>query len=211
MSSVENLVKIIESKTEEREQKILADAETDRFERIKLVKDECDIRAARIIREARKELAADMQRYEAGMKLKGKQKVLHAKNRIIQEVLDEAMKTVNAAVKKKTYKDIVLRLAVEGGVLLRSENIELVFPRGQKPPFTTNMAAKAISKETGRKTVVEISKKTVRAVGGVLIRTKDGLKTVDNTFDGRFKRFENKIRTDVFTILFGNKKAKQLA
>ena len=208
MSTVENLVKLIESKTEEREKKIIGDAETDRFERIKLVKDECDIRAARIIREARKELAADMRRYEASTKLKAKQKVLHAKTAIIQEILDEAMDTVKDVVKKKTYGKIVMQLAVEGGVMLKSENLELVFPKGQKPSITAAVVAKAVSKETGQKIDVKISKDTVRSIGGVIVRTTDGLKTVDNTFEGRFERMEHKIRTEIFAKLFSAGKTK---
>jgi V/A-type H+-transporting ATPase subunit E len=83
-----------------------------------------------------------------------------------------------------------------------------VFPKGQKPPITAAAVAMAVSKETGKKVDVEISKETVRSIGGVIIRTRDGLKTVDNTFEGRFERFEQKIRTDVFAYVFGKEKTK---
>ncbi|HID25744.1 MAG TPA: V-type ATP synthase subunit E, partial [Thermoplasmata archaeon] len=45
-------------------------------------------------------------------------------------------------------------------------------------------------------------KQMVKAVGGVIMKSRDGRVTVDNTFEGVLKRKENEIRTEIGTLLF---------
>ena len=104
--------------------------------------------------------------------------------------------------KSKSYIDVLTKLAVAGAVALEVEKIELVLPKGQEDLIDTAAVAKQASKETGLKVSVIISKETVRASGGVIVRTLDGKKWVDNTFEARMDRMHNQIRDRISSELF---------
>ncbi|MHA2213982.1 MAG: V-type ATP synthase subunit E family protein, partial [Candidatus Thorarchaeota archaeon] len=104
----------------------------------------------------------------------------------------------------KKYADVLAGLAVDGGVSLNIAKIELIFPSGQKTNLTPASISKKISEQTGQKTTVTLSKETVRSIGGVLIRSDDGAKWVDNTFEARLERLDNKIRDVISRMLFGS-------
>ena len=82
------------------------------------------------------------------------------------------------------------------------DEVEIVLPKGQEKVLDVSSVAKAISDDLGKKVKVSISKDTIRASGGIIIRNQDTTKWVDNTFEARLERLENKIRDEVSTILF---------
>ncbi|MCK5240252.1 MAG: V-type ATP synthase subunit E, partial [Candidatus Thorarchaeota archaeon] len=62
-----------------------------------------------------------------------------------------------------------------------------------------------ISDSIGKKVTAKISKETIRSTGGIIIRTQDGVRWVDNTFEARMERLEKKIRDEIVSILFTEK------
>ncbi|HEC81443.1 MAG TPA: hypothetical protein ENI42_03335 [Thermoplasmatales archaeon] len=57
-----------------------------------------------------------------------------------------------------------------------------------------------LAKELG----VPLAREKVNAVGGVVVKSKDGRVSVDNTFEGILKRKEKEIRVRLGTMLFGD-------
>ena len=55
---------------------------------------------------------------------------------------------------------------------------------------------------------MKILKDTIRSMGGVLVRTADGTKWVDNTFDARLERMSSAIRDKIASILFEKEEEK---
>ena len=112
--------------------------------------------------------------------------------------------------KKKTgtkgYSKILTRLAVDGGITLHEEEFELVFPKGHQTKVKITDISKQISDAKGKKVKCTISKEHIRASGGVMVRTTDGFKWVDNTFEGRLERLECTIRDKIAELLFVGKR-----
>ncbi|MFQ5831972.1 MAG: V-type ATP synthase subunit E [Candidatus Thorarchaeota archaeon] len=203
MEGVSNIIEIIEKKTSTETERIKAEAEEFRAERLETAKERAKAIEDEIAGKAQREADAEVARYEASAKLKAKYRILESKEALMKEVLDAAWDEITKSVLDKSYDKTVTRLAVDGGVSLEEDNIELVLPEGHKFKLDTAAIAGAISKATGVKTSVSISKDVTRATGGVIVRSKDGTKWVDNTFEARLERLEAKIRDQVSSTLFG--------
>jgi V/A-type H+-transporting ATPase subunit E len=202
MSGITNIVKIIDSKSEERVQGILEEAELQRKDILDDAKQKSDGIQQTMIQKAEAESKAELARQEAGAKLRAKYKVLEAKENIMREILAIAEENVKKQAKSKDYGSILTRLAVTAGVALNTDSLELVLPKGHEKEVVVADIAKAISNELGRKVSVKISKDTVRSSGGVIVRAENGAKWIDNTFEARIERLESKVRDQVASILF---------
>jgi len=102
----------------------------------------------------------------------------------------------------KAYEADLTRLIVDGAKCLEVDELELVYPRNQKISLTAAAAKKAIEDEIGKKTTITISKETVRSEGGVIVRTLDKERWVDNTIEARMERLESDIRYAINEALF---------
>jgi vacuolar-type H+-ATPase subunit E/Vma4 len=202
MSGIENIVEIIEGKAKERADSILAQAETNKRTAIEEVQKKADAVREGIIKKAQAESKAELSRVEANAKLKAKYQVLESKEAVMKEVLSSADEKIRKEVKGKNYQSILTQLAVAGGVALDADALEFVLPKGHAETLDIDTISKKISAETGKKVAITISKETVRATGGLIVRTPDRLKMVDNTFEARFERRESTIRDEISKILF---------
>ncbi len=205
MSGIDNIVGMIEEKTKEKVQDILKEAEAQKAQVLESARKKAEEIEQRIIQKAEVESKAELSRQEAGAKLQSKYKVLEAKESVLKQVLEHAEENLHKETKGKNYSKLLTDLAVAGGVALEEDKIELILPKGHDAHITPTVIAKAISEATGKKVTASISKETVRATGGVIVRTQDGTRWVDNTFEARMERLEKKIRDEVSTMLFVEK------
>ncbi|MHA1638467.1 MAG: V-type ATP synthase subunit E [Candidatus Thorarchaeota archaeon] len=201
MSGLESIINMIDEKTSEKVDSILKQAEEQKKTLIKQAEEKAKGIEEKILKAADLEYEADIARRKAGAKLKSKYLILEAKENILVENLENVEKELKKVVKSKKYKAILTHLIVDGGVALNVDKLELVFPKGQDKLITLASIAKEIGAKTGRKVAVTISKDRVHSTGGVIIRTLDGKKFVDNTFESRLERFQNDIRDKVSAIV----------
>ncbi|MFX1439706.1 MAG: V-type ATP synthase subunit E [Promethearchaeota archaeon] len=205
MEGVNNIIKIIKSKTEAECDRIITEAEDFKKQRIERAKDRAKSITEQIAGKAEREADAELTKYRASAKLQAKYRLLESKETIMDEVFETAWNKLEKSVLDKKYDKTVFNLAVDAGASLQETELELVLPEGQKVSLTAAELAKAITKESGVKTSVAISKETIRATGGVLVRAKDGTKWVDNTYDARKNRFDTDLRGRVASTLFTEK------
>ncbi|MBN2227981.1 MAG: hypothetical protein JW779_00185 [Candidatus Thorarchaeota archaeon] len=202
MSGLDHIVDMINEKTTEKEDKIIKEAE--RHKKIKLeeaqrrAKDVADA----ITKKAELQAKSELSKYEASAKLKSKYKILEAKETLIADTLSAAEEDLEKIVGKAEYKKILARLVLDGGLALAEDSLELILPENHSSHIDIALLEKDISKAIGKKVKLTISKETLRSKGGVIIRTMDGSRWVDNTFENRLERFENKIRDTIASILF---------
>ena len=109
-------------------------------------------------------------------------------------------------VSKAEYQKILANLILDGCTALEGDKLELLFPDGHASKSEISEIEKEVAKKTGKKVSFSLSKDTIRSKGGVIIRTLDGTKWVDNTFEARMERLENTVRDKVAEILFPNEK-----
>ena len=202
MSGITNIIEIINTKTEKKEKEILGEAERHKKIKLEEAKRRADDAAAAITKRAEREAKTEIAKYEAGAKLKSKYRMLEAKENLIKEVLESTQKRLRDVVSKAEYQKVLERLIIQGCNALKTDKVELIFPKGHASKIDVAQIEKAVAKEVGIKTKISISNETIRSIGGVIIRNEDATKWVDNTFEARLERFENKARETISNILF---------
>ena len=202
LSGTEKIIEMIHEKAEEEKKKILDEAEDEQRIRLDVAEKKAEEKAKVIISKAQSELKAELDRYESSAKLKVKQKILQAKESLIQDVLEASKDKLKKRVSSKKYEEDLIRLIVDGISALDGDEFELVYPKNVKTQVTAANATSAIEKEIGRKAKISISKDTVRSEGGVVVRTSDAERWVDNTIEARMERLEADIRYAINKVLF---------
>lgn len=209
MSGMTNIIEIINSKTAEKEKDIIAEAESNKKQKLEDARAKAKDVTASITGKAEIESNAEVSRYEASAKLKAKYQLLEAKEVLIEDVLSLARKHLEDLVKKKAYDKTLEKLIVDATVSLEETELEIGVPKGHASNIDLNTVEAAVTKATGKKRKLSISKEDVRATGGVIVRNKDSTRWVDNTFEARLERFESEIRDTISSILFGAEEKKE--
>lgn len=202
MSGISNIIEIINAKTAEQEKDILEEAEKFKTTKLEEAKKRADETSSAITKKAEHQATSELSKYEASAKLKAKYKLLEAKDALIQDVMVSARQQLESVVGKADYKKVLERLIVDGCKSLDVDAVDLIFPTKHASKIDVAEVEKTVAKEAGRKVKVSVHKDTIRSIGGVIIRTKDTTKWVDNTFEARLERFENKARDTISGILF---------
>jgi V-type H+-transporting ATPase subunit E len=208
MSGIESIIEIINKKTAEKEKEIIQEAEKVKKLKLEDAKKKAKETSDAITKKAELQAKAEMGRYEASAKLKSKYQLLRSKEQLIEDVLDTATKKLFSIIGKDEYKKVLTKLAIDGGVSLNSDALELILPKNHSTYIDTTEVEKTVSKEIGKKTKVSISKETLRSKGGVIVRIPDNTKWVDNTFEARLERLEEKSRTMIAGALFAKENEK---
>ena len=205
MTGISNIIEIINAKTAEKEKEIISEAERHKKIKLEEARRRADDKASVITKKAEIQTKSEISKYKASAKLKSKYRLLEAKSVLINEVLKTVEEQMESIVGKAEYKKVLARLIVDGSKALSEEKLELVFPKGHASYVDIAEVEKTIAKEIGKKTKLTISKDTKRSKGGVIIRTMDNSKWVDNTFEDRLERFEDTVRDAIAKILFESK------
>ena len=204
MSGVQSIIKMIEGQAAEKEDKILRDARKLSETKLLDAKKKGKAKRAAMMVEAEIQFRVDSVKRDANARLAVRHKILEAKEALITEVIELAIESLTKKHKTKDYADMLVGFAIEGGSVLAVEEVELILPKRQSLQLDLTKISREIAKRTGHKTGVSLSKEKIRSAGGVLIRSKDGTKWVDNTFEGRRDRLMREMRKLISSILFEN-------
>ena len=206
MSGIDNIIEMINAKTAEKEKEILSEAETHKTQKLSEAKKKAKDIADAITVKAEAESKAEVGRYEASAKLKAKYQLLEAKDALIKEVLTSTKKHLDGLAGKKAYAKTLEYLAIDAAAALEDTDLHIVLPKGHSSHITAKAIEDAVTKKTGKKTKISVSKDTVRATGGAIVRNKENTRWVDNTFESRFERLESAIRDKISEVLFSSEK-----
>lgn len=209
MSGIESIIEMINTKTAEKEKEILDEAEKHKEQKMSEAKQKAKEISDAITAKAEIESEAEIGRYEASAKLKSKYQLLEAKETLIEEIITSVKKELEEMAGKKVYAKTLERLAVDAAIPLEETDLEMVLPKGHDSHITLKAVEDLVSKNTGKKTKISISKETIRAAGGVIVRTADNTRWVDNTFEARFERLESDIRDKISETLFSSDKKEK--
>lgn len=204
MSGVQSIIKMIEAKATEKEDKIVRDARKLSETKLLDARKKGKANRAAMMVEAEIQSRADIVKRDANARLAVRHTILAAKEALITEVLELAIESLSEKHKTKGYANMLVSLAIEGGSALAVEEVELILPWGQSPQLDLTKISREITKRTGIKTGVSLSKEKIRSAGGVMVKNKDGTKWVDNTLEGRRDRMMSEIRKLISSILFKN-------
>ena len=202
VNDASNLIKDIEEQAEEQAEHIITVAENYRETVLEDAKKQAEAEKKKILKAAKQEAEEELARYRASLKLKSTHKIVEAKHRILTDTLDFARKKLKELTKSKKYGEVLMRLVREAVEVLEEDKVELMFPKGHSEFLNKSKAEKEASDSLGKKVNIRVSKESVKAIGGVVVRNKDATKWVDNTFDSRLQRMEVEIHTYLAGLLF---------
>lgn len=183
--------KLIERIKEEAEKEIKDIIDNAQEEAKKIIEEEEEKgkeEAEKIRREGIKEAGRRKEKILAAGRRKAKSYLIKAREEIIENCINKIKEYLKKLDGKK-YEKIVGNLVKEGVKEIRDGYI-----------ISTREEDEKIAKKFG----MEVKKK-VNGIGGVILKSKDGKKEIDLTFDTMIERRKDEIRIKIAEKLFGGK------
>lgn len=175
---IEEIKILKEAEQEARE--IIEDARREAEKIVKNAEQEAEKKAEKIIEEARKKADVAGSRVIASAKRNARIEIIKARDEIIGRVIDEVRNKLKK-IKGKKYKEYV-KNAIENGKK-KMGDIYIIASRKEDEKIASELQ-------------VDVKGKT-NAIGGVIIKSADGKKEIDATFDAMIKREMNELRIKI--------------
>lgn len=138
----------------------------------------------------------------ASLNLQARREILLKKETEIIKTFDMAKIELANFNKKIEYDKVLEGLIIEAGTAIGGGNLSvLVRKEDQTKIKDLTSIAKEITKKTGNKCSLQISKETINTIGGVVLKIDDGSISVNNTFEARLEQKYRDIRTKVANTL----------
>ena len=199
---VEKIEEIIINEAKEKAENIIAKAKEKAKKVLDEAKREAEKEAEEIINKRKTEAEAEARRILSEAKLEARLKILNAKEQLISEAFDEAIKNLKEFSQSTQYKNALENLIKDAAIIMGGGDLEVLLPENTNVDLDLSKIAKEVGNQTGVKTSLSISKERIRSIGGVIVRSKDRLLTVDNTFEARLERLREQLRVNVANLLF---------
>ncbi|HEC94992.1 MAG TPA: hypothetical protein ENI45_03390 [Thermoplasmatales archaeon] len=184
---LEKLIAQIEEDANREIDRILGEAKAEVKRRVKEAEKKAREEAAAVQQRATKELGNKKRSELARMRQEVKKELLKKKEEVISVCFERALEKLKT-LPSEEYVALVKPLIEEGVKEIGRDCVIL--------------ASREEDKRLARELKLPVEKQMVKAVGGVIIKSRDGRVTVDNTFEGVLKRKENEIRTEIGRLLF---------
>ena len=194
-----SIAKEILEDAEKEAENILRSAEAQAKRILKEAEKEAEEKYKSIIREGKDKIKIQEQQMATLFEIEVKNRLLQAKEEIVEEAFERTMKRLSEYVLTEDYWKCLLRLIAEASRQINSEKliVELNEKDHQK---LTEKDLLELSERIGVKLVK--SDKVIDCIGGVIVKSSDGKITVDNTFDNRLRMLKNYLRTKIAKMLF---------
>ncbi|AEG18978.1 V-type proton ATPase subunit E [Methanobacterium paludis] len=168
-------------------------------------KNKAQMESEKILENAEKQANMKYQQLISEAKMNSKRMELEAREEIIEESFrkarEELKKIASTSTEEyiKSLKNMVKEASVEIGggelvVLLKEEDVANIKKE-------IKSIENDVTDKTGQKTTIEIGE-NIKAIGGAIVKTKNGEIEVNNTIDARMLRFKKALRSEVAKVLF---------
>ena len=177
-------VQRIKAETKQDVDKILAEAE-------KKGKQEY----ANIVERGERDIEAISNRIKSGARMDARRIVMEARDQGISQCFTEAVKSLSDLTNKtKKYETVLKNLIQDGIEVLGLDEVIIISAERDRA-----IVKKVVS---GMSDKVVMGKESIDSIGGVVIRSKSGYVTVNNTFETILERQKNDLRSEVSKILY---------
>ena len=174
-----------------------AEAEAERI--LKHAKEEAERRYEEIIRKSKERIKDKKRQAISLFELETKNNLLEAKEEIIEEVYDEAIKRLRQYTLTEEYTNCILRLIREASRQIKSDAL-IIRLNERDYQILTKKRLDELSRKLGVKIIKSDEK--INCTGGVVVTSLDGKIIVDNTFENRLRILKDSLRTKIAKILF---------
>ena len=162
-------------------------------------KKEAEKKYQSIINENKEKLRTKEQQMIILFELEAKNRLLKAKEELIEEIYNRALNRLREYTSTKDYMNCLFRLISEASRQISSNKLIIQLNERDAQALTEKLLLD-ISRKIGVKLVK--SKKKVDCIGGVIVASPDGRMVVDNTFENRLRMLKSSLRVKVAEILF---------
>ena len=168
---------------------------------------EAEREAAGILDAARREAEALRRRVASVAELEGKRRLLEARERLIQQLLDRAMDELRDERGARGRSEELMRLVVEAALEAGGGRLKVQTSASDAGLLTPGFLAEARERlaREGISADLEAAEQPAEIVGGAIVSRDDGRVIVDNSFDARLARQEAVLRGEIWRILSGRR------
>jgi len=194
----------IEAIAQEEAKEMIQEAKGRAEEIIENAKKEATVIKKQILDEARNEAEKEKVREISRKKLGLKMDYLETREAVIEELVVEAQSELQKFTKSKKYPSFLNDLVQTSGISIGGGDLLVELRKEDKAHFSKeslSKIAKDISKITGVDTDLKVADNDLNALGGIRVVRSDGSLFVDNTFEQRLIRSEEKTRVELLDVL----------
>jgi vacuolar-type H+-ATPase subunit E/Vma4 len=204
---IDKLINTILSRAEEEARNVIAKAKEEAERFIKSAVEESRRRAeqeaSELIRRKRSEAHSKKRSEVAKARAEVARKLLDYKERLIEGVVEEVKREVQAIVRTKEYEERLVSMIKEAVRVLGGRVIEVrLNKRDRDLGLDLTAIASELGRELGRPVELRLASEPGNFTGGIVARSLEAGIEVDYTIEGILERKWRKLRSEVAKILF---------
>ena len=206
-SGTDKIVESIRSEAQEKADKIIQEAEAE----VAVINSDAEKAAEaeknKILDNGKKQSDMKYQQIISEAKMNARRAELGAKEEVIEAAFAKATENlkVKASSDDKEYSESLIKMIKEaacelggGDLIVQVKESDIANVEVQLKQLSSDIATK-----TGVSTTLTMGE-SINAIGGVILKTKNGDIEVNNTIESRLDRFKGLLRSEVANVLFKN-------
>ena len=206
-SGTDKIVESIRSEAQEKADKIIQEAEAE----VAVINSDAEKAAEaeknKILDNGKKQYDMKYQQIISEAKMNARRAELGAKEEVIEAAFTKATENlkVKASSDDNEYSESLIKMIKEaacelggGDLIVQVKESDIANVEGQLKQLSSDIATK-----TGVSTTLTMGE-SINAIGGVILKTKNGDIEVNNTIESRLDRFKGLLRSEVANVLFKN-------
>ena len=168
-------------------------------------KKKAQMESEKILENAEKQANMKYQQLISEAKMNSKRIELEAREEIIEESFRKAREELKriASTSTEEYLESLKKIINEASVEIGGGELFVLLKEDDVASIEKEIKSieKYVTDKTGQKTTIEIGE-NIKAIGGAIVKTKNGEIEVNNTIDARMLRFKKALRSEVAKVLF---------
>jgi len=204
-SEIEVMIQEIRRRGEEEAGRIIEEAKAKAEKIIEEAKRKVDVYVENM---AKPEIITMRRRILGSASLEGHRKVLMAKEKVINAVIEMASERLRRIVEGEDpevdYREVLHRLVLEAVKAVGEPEVYVYANESDSKYIRRHLKAisKMVSEKLGYKVKIRLAKHPIDCIGGVVVSNLDGTKTYYNTLDGKLNDVIKKFRSILGKTLF---------
>ena len=179
---------------------IIAAAENEAKETLRLAKEKADRTYHAILIEANEKAEAEKRKIASITEVELRNRLLQTKEELVDEAFEKATTKLKRYVETKEYEIYLLKLIEDIAKKMEQKVLVLEVNTRDKSYLTLDILKK-LSKKA--KTELKFSEQTSNSIGGCKVQTEDGKIVYDGTLDNRLQELKPELRAKIAKSLFG--------
>ena len=206
-SGTDKIVESIKSEAQEKADKIIQEAEAEVATINSDAEKTAEAEKNKILDNGKKQSDMKYQQIISEAKMNARRAELGAKEEVIEAAFAKATENlkVKASSDDNEYSESLIKMIKEaacelggGDLIVQVKESDIANVEGQLKQLSSDIATK-----TGVSTTLTMGE-SINAIGGVILKTKNGDIEVNNTIESRLDRFKGLLRSEVANVLFKN-------